>query len=357
MTDTTATPRITTMRDLLDLLSDDAWQKPPQGIDPALRKAAFSNGWLEATGHTTARQWHITPEGVEELARLRSGQPSASDDPLDDMINLDDPALLDDRTEEKRWKGIVDEKQRKINELNKTLDDMGKVADDLQQKLKAATEGGEAASTESITTGINWYEAVVLPLIGMIHIRNGMMDLSSNSDFSAETVHNDPSQITRYVAVLCESLTNESAIVDGINALAAEAGKGHMDPRDFVEELWARVKAAERDRATLKVIIETVCDLMDKDGGNQPIPAYLTDLHKKAQLSDQHAATIESLRRCVEELKLDALEHAGRLKHARETLFAAEILNELCDLLPEVAAYRTARESAVQAIHSLTAKR
>ncbi len=404
----TDTPKITTMRDLLEALSDDAWQKPPQGVDPAMRKLAFSNGWVEATGQTSARQWHITPEGFGELERLRTGEPPANNQVfrvIEDAINLDDPALRDDRRAETRWEEIAAERQRKIVELNKTLDDMGKVADDLQAKLNA---GGAAPIPNEDGTD---YEM-----------------LRNMSSAIEELMMQDEQQLSviEYVEQLRQAYFNENAIVNDINALAAADGKGHMDPRDYVQMLrertqgtttgidwysvviaplldlmaryegdevrlhvegdpdriarWAstmrqslsnmddiaderakeiqtlhgRLQAHEAGGITVRLIIDAVCDVMDKDGSTSAIPVYIADLHKKAQMSDQHETTIESLRRCVEEMQMAVSEWQRRAQATDQTQRAAYILNELCSYLPSVEEYRQHREQSLKVIDSLT---
>lgn len=72
---------------------------------------------------------------------------------------------------------------------------------------------------------------------------------------------------------------------------------------------------------------------------------------------EQRDTQIEALRRSIDEWKLAADEWQRRYKAADRDSFAALVLNELCDILPEVAAYYTAREGAVKAINGLKARR
>lgn len=138
--DTTITPKITTMRELLEMLSDDTWQKPPQGIDPVVRSVAKSKEWIETTGQTSGHRWHITPEGFVELERLRSGEPVANESVfrvLDGGINLDDPNLLDDRTPDTQQKDIVEGHLTKIRNLEITIDDMNALIDHRDSQIES----------------------------------------------------------------------------------------------------------------------------------------------------------------------------------------------------------------------------
>ncbi len=296
MTEATDTPKITTMRDLLELLSDDAWQKPPQGIEQALRKLAFANGWLEATGQTSARQWHITNEGFEELARLRTGAPASSDqafEVLDGVINLGDPALHAAPSE------TVDALNQTIKRLQFELHIFHKVEAALTPMMDEDGQGPDLLAyvmwlrarsvdqTQTSTTGIvaDWYTTVVTPLVEFI--------VEDNPQTTADYLLSHPQMIANYITVIMAQ-----ALRDAI-ALADE----------------------------------------------------------RAQTIEQKDSKIESLNRCIEELRENLQARLIAPGRAVADLLAVEILDELCDQLPEVEAYRVARESAVKAISTLKARR
>ncbi len=86
--------------------------------------------------------YSLTDKGRAAHQAILSGHLKALDisEPLLDEvsgINLNDPALLEDRSEVTRWKQIAEDRLNKINQLNKTLDDMGQIADDLRGQMKA----------------------------------------------------------------------------------------------------------------------------------------------------------------------------------------------------------------------------
>lgn len=188
---------------------------------------------------------------------------------------------------------------------------------------------------QPITTGINWYEVVIAPVIDLMSHYGG--------DEVRLQVEINPDLITLWISETRKNLTSMDQIAD--------------ERTKVIEDLQTRLRNQDADRATVKVIVEAVCDLMDADGSSsQPIPAYIQELHKKAQMTEQHEATIESLRRCIEEMKFASEEWQRRATTADQTQRAAFILNELCSYLPDVEAYRKAREQSLRVIDQLAAQ-
>jgi DNA-binding PadR family transcriptional regulator len=332
------TPKITTLRDLLELLSDDAWQKPPPGVDPALRKLAFANGLIEATGHTSARQWHITPEGVEELDRLRAGLPVVSDDAfrvLDGGINLDDPALHATPSE------TVDTLNQTIKRLQFELHIFHKVEAALKPMMDKDGQGHD------LLTYVTW-------------LRQQITERTQERD-------------------------NETAIVDDINARAAADGRGYMDPRDYVDALrtFATNRAQESTAGIVAdwytAVIVPLIDFIITDNPQTTaeyllshphmIANYVTEImapalrdmdslaDDRARTIDAHTAKIESLNRCIEALRENLQARMIAPLRAADIRLAGQILDELCEMIPEVEGYRVAREQAVKAIAALKERR
>jgi hypothetical protein len=323
-TDMTDTPKIMTMRDLLEALSDDAWQKPPQGIDPTVRAEAKSNGWIETEGKTSGQRWHITPEGFAELERLRTGEPPVNDQAfrvIEDAINLEDPALRP--------------------ALEPTVEQLNKVIKRLQFELHIFQK----------------VETAIKP----------MMEEDGQSR-----------DLLTYVRHLREGFRNENAIVTDINDMAAADSKGNMDPRDYVAMLREQVSHSPVIDWYAIVALPLI-DFMLKDSDGaltlehiQDDPArivrYVNTIRQslahmdniadeRTKIIEQRDGQIESLNRCIEEQR-EQLQARGANARGHSALMLAEtILDELCGLLPEVDAYRLAREQAVEAISTLKAKR
>lgn len=303
--------KITTTRDLLEALSDDAWQKPPPGVDPALRKLAFSSGLIEATGQTSARQWHITNKGVEALERLRSGAPSEDDNAfrvLGDVINLDDPALsAQEQSEVQRLNELAEKRLEKIKALNRTIDELQQVTpqsvsplslverEHYQQLLDmvnaidpmmAEDNTGlplveyvshlrqrVAEYTQGTTTGIDWYELVVMPLITFI--------IADNPQTTADYLRRNPAMIANYIThIMAPALRDMAALADD-----------------------------------------------------------------RARTIEERDSTIESLRRCIKELEEKLQERVIAPARAADALRKLHILEEICRLIPEADDYRAARET------------
>lgn len=232
-------------------------------------------------------EWDLTDKGRAAFATHLAQQAAANDQvykETESSINLDDPALqpafevMDFTASPDAVARVVSENEAykaRIKSLNASLDDMGKLADQLTKKINLLETG------QTATTRINWYESLVVPLVAFI-----TQDTSNPA--ATESLSESPEKLLRWITDTRQSLHNMDEIAD--------------------------------ERAAL---------IEDRDG------------------------TIEALRRCIEELEAKAAHQTGRA----DVFLAGQILDELCELIPEVEEYRLARENAVKAISSLKAKR
>jgi DNA-binding PadR family transcriptional regulator len=250
-------------------------------------EAGKSSGYLVARSYIKAVRkgvYTLTDEGRAAYQKILNAHFTALDmtarpSEATSGINLDDPALLDDRTETTRWKQIAEDRLRKLNELNKTLDDMGKLADDLQSKLNAAVSGDEEYS-----------QAIYQKLHDMGVTVEDIESIKASLDMDGSTYHS----IGKYVEGLRFQIREQYDLIEKYKHL---------------------------------------------DGA-----------------VDQYCGQIESQRRLISELNA-TIEDLQRKSPRVDVMLAGQILDELCDLIPEVEAYRTARESAVKAISNLKEKR
>jgi hypothetical protein len=270
---------------------------------------------------TEQKGWWVLTEAGKNAYEIHLAQLAAANDQVfkttESEINLDDPALqrnVDPVV--KRLQSMVEDRQQKVKDLNKSLDEMGRVADDQRARIKQLEETTDPATVEIIqtirtwmaedheadktayltilgylgdlrsrATSIDWYAIVILPLIDF-------MRQSIDGDLTLEYIQDDPARIVRYVNTIRQSLA-------------------HMD---------------------------NIAD-------------------ERTKIIEQHESTIESLRRCIEDLQETLNARTANARGHSALMLAETILDELCAQLPEVGAYRLAREQAVEAISILKAKR
>lgn len=213
--------------------------------------------------------YRLSDEGRATVQQILNGHAAALDltTPLIDEvsgININDPDILDDRTEVTRWKQVADDRQRKIVDLHKSLDEMGKVADDLQRQIKDF----ETHSPLQAAAGIDWDQRVINPILDLI-----------GQDYPVIESGELPEMIVRYVS-------------------------------------WLR----DRARDTMALADE------------------------RAALMENKNSRIESLSRCIDQLRGNLNARVITPTRAAEAMLALTILDELCVMLPQVEEYRTARE-------------
>jgi hypothetical protein len=286
--------------------------------------------------------WALTRAG-KDAYQIHLAQEAAANDQVfkatESAINLDDPALLDDRTETTRWKQIAEDRLRKLNELNKTLDDMGKVADDLQSKLNAAVSGDEEYS-----------QVIYQKLHDMGVTVEDIERIKASLDMDGSTFHSIAEYVTwlrlerEHLAQQLQDTTHStdavdewyqlvvSPLVDLMLQYATEANR-----EDILNNPDWIVRWASDTRQSLS----NMDDIADE----------------RAKLIDEQASKIESLNRCIAAQQETINARMVMPGRASDALLAVQILDELCELIPEVEQYRENREAAVKAISTLKARR
>lgn len=115
-----------------------------------------------------------------------------------------------------------------------------------------------------------------------------------------------------------------------------------------IKELVARIKTLEA------ALNDTGRSVLPTSPDTSPALAVIGDAELN-RIIEQKDGQIEALRRCLNEMEVKMVQlekAAGGNGHLAE-----QILDELCDLIPEVENYRQARENAVKAIHHLKGRR
>lgn len=233
-------------------------------------------------------------------------------------LTSDDTDSLDDRTDHALWKDAADERQRKIDALTATL---GVMQDQLTQV------GQENAQLrESTAGGFNDLYATLETLLALRNDDGSPLDLVAYvKDLRTRAATGSAAAIHWYTLV----------ITPLIDLMLADGG----------------ITVTRTDITDDPAIIVRYVEVLRQSQRN------LTDIaDERAKTIDEHAGKIESLNRCIEQMeaKMIALEKSAR--HGDETL-AIQILEELCDMVPEIESYRAGREAQVKAIGALKARR
>lgn len=305
-------------------------------------KRLFDDGLII---RTIDKCYKTTDKGRGQYERSKALQAAAVDIDIalqefsDSVINRDDPALQREiDTEAKRWQGIAEDRLKKINDLNKSLDEMGQVADQQQARIRQLEAIADPDQLRVIRMWMEEDNADLITIAAYVEnlrqrANTASSDAPSNIDQERyqqllrmvavidEWMNEDEAEVTliHYVQHLREGFRNETAIVNDINEMAAADSKGEMDPREYVE--WLRNRL---------VNIQTIDE---------------TDISRLTTLLEQREIQIESLNRCLDDYRnqLEARVIApARMAAAMEAL---QILDELSDLIPEAGDYRTAREA------------
>jgi DNA-binding PadR family transcriptional regulator len=104
----------------------------------------------------------------------------------------------------------------------------------------------------------------------------------------------------------------------------------------------------------LEKTIDDLNKLLDQRGDRIKHLEWQFDM--RGELLDQSSSQIEAQRRLIADLN-DQIAHLERSAQKVDSVMAVAILDELCEMLPEIEAYRTSRETAVKAINTLKARR
>jgi DNA-binding PadR family transcriptional regulator len=132
----------------------------------------------------------------------------------------------------------------------------------------------------------------------------------------------------------------------------------HDDPALRVAGQTDHVGALAAQRQVRINQLEKTIDDLNRllDQRADRVKALENTLDQRGDLIDQQTGQIEAQRRLISELNQQIVD-LGRSAHKADAALAVQILDELCDMLPEVETYRTARENAVKAITTLKARR
>lgn len=297
---------------------------------------------IAKAGKTEANQqlWRLTDKGRAEWTRMKglTMLPGGEADTQTESahINLEDPALkpaggfevLHFDASPDAVARVTEENRsliQRIKTLNKSLDDMGLLADkqtthikDLEARIEDLTSI-KGDGRNNVGEALEYYMALIEPVIAMME-RDGRTE----KDLSA------------YVGELYETLaTWRSRLIDPLADLivtdgaAVSADDVRNDPTFMLQ--WATLTQRNLQYAR-EIADERAKGLDGKDG------------------------TIESLRRQIETFNTDLRAADYNRQAAAMNAFLVCVLDELCDLMPEVQEYREAREATQRVVMKIQAR-
>lgn len=285
----------------------------------------------------TKGQWKITEKGRSAYETYLAQQAAANDQVYakESPINLDDPALkpafepLDFNASPDAVKRVTEENEnlkKRLTALNKSLDDMGQLADKQTNEIKTLEQRIEDLTAikgdgrNNVGEALEYYMALIAPVIALME-----------QDGYAERLMGE------YVTKLhAQNTTWREALIDPLIALIRRDEVINMSEDDLRRDPAYIVRYWGAIRESVKIH---------------------SDRSDEAQNRlDQKESQVEALRRQIEEMNADLRAADYNRQAAAMNAFLVCVLDELCDLMPEVQEYREAREATQRVVMKIQAR-
>ena len=221
--------------------------------------------WIRPTGKKG--QWEITDLGRNAYETHLAEEAARNDQvykQTESAINLDDPAPQTRASapdfsqasspDAQALGAVVAQRQIKINQLEKTVDDLGSRIDDLKQTIKTLEAG------QAVTTRINWYEIVIAPLIDLMAAYDG--------EGVRLRVENDPSLIVQGVTGLSQAFDKVEDIVEERTKTIEQRDNTIESLRRCIQDLEAKLTVLQQEYSAVKrhdlsvIILDDLCHLI-----------------------------------------------------------------------------------------------
>jgi hypothetical protein len=317
----------------------------------------------------------VTPDLPVEIAALHiqlkqvTGLANDRGTKLDEMTKKTGDLTRQLRAAEdeiERLKGLPGDGRNNIAE---DLEYLGGIVNAIRAQM---TADGYAEGPIDYVADLREHVKTLAPLVD-IEVR--YKTLCRDVDAIINMITQDGSSLTliEYVADLRAKLKDLDArnplyeslhdVIKSLNAMKNEDGANLTTLIDYVADLRNRLASAQSQTAIsavyderLQSMMDTLVPLMDEDDPDTTMTAWVIELRRKARLLDQSANKVEALTRQLE-IAEAALEQTRRQSAMNEVnAFLACVLDDLAQIVPDVAEYRDNREAAQRAANRLKAK-